>query len=94
MKREDKHLQDDNDFRQLMATKPGRRFMYDMLQDCRVFHQSFSVDDRNTNFNEGARSIGLKLMARINELCPTEYALMMQEHPDNIIDQDEANDDG
>lgn len=57
-----------DDVRWLMSGKRGRRFMWRLLGDARLYQQSF---DGNTNwsiFNEGKRSIALRLVAQIHSI--------------------------
>jgi hypothetical protein len=52
----------------LMSGKRGRRFVWRLLGDARLYQQSF---DGNTNwsiFYEGKRSIALKLLAQIHTI--------------------------
>lgn len=69
-----------NDFTAVMSTPHGRRFMYHLLDYCRVFQASMAQDDRTTCFNEGRRNVGLKHLQQINELAPGEYQQMMEDH--------------
>ncbi|SAL47408.1 hypothetical protein AWB74_02129 [Caballeronia arvi] len=57
-----------DDIRWLMSGKRGRRFVWRLLGDARLYQQSF---DGNTNwsiFNEGKRSIALRLVAQIHSI--------------------------
>jgi hypothetical protein len=66
-----------DDVRWLMSGKRGRRFMWRLLGDARLYQQSF---DGNTNwsiFNEGKRSIALKLASQIHSI-PEGAALYAQ----------------
>lgn len=57
-----------DDIRWLMSGKRGRRLMWRLLGDARLYQQSF---DGNTNwsiFNEGKRSIALRLVAQIHSI--------------------------
>lgn len=76
-------LQQEDDLLQLMLSESGRRFIWRLLGECRVF-QSTYTGDHHTFFKEGARSIGLFLMAEINGVCPGLFIQMMQERqPDD-----------
>jgi hypothetical protein len=66
------------DFRGIMDSLSGRRFVYRYISKCGVFEQSFTGNN-TTFFNEGQRSIGLSLMADINEACPELYMRMIEE---------------
>jgi hypothetical protein len=70
-----------DDVRWLMSGKRGRRFMWRLLGDARLYQQSF---DGNTNwsiFNEGKRSIALRLVAQIHSIegGALQYAQMANE---------------
>lgn len=66
-------------FREVMAARSGRRVVWDLLSQAGVFHSSFGATDAQTNFNEGRRSLGLRLLADVNEFCPELYARMQAE---------------
>jgi hypothetical protein len=63
----------------IMSLGPGRQWMHDLLAVCHVFASSFVPDPCATAFNEGQRSIGLRLLVDIMESCPDNYILMMRE---------------
>lgn len=81
------------DFKQLMTTPYGRRFISELLDECRVFSASYGHDDRTTNFNEGRRHIGLKLLSAINDICPELYGLMVEERNDLLSQLNEQKED-
>lgn len=67
-----------NDFRIIMETLSGRRFVHRYISLCGVFHEGFTGNN-TTFFNEGKRSIGLRILADINESCPELYVKMIEE---------------
>ena len=67
-----------DDFAWLMGDVRGRRFVWRYLSECGVFKTSFTGNS-TTFFNEGARNMGLKLMADINDACPELYQVMVSE---------------
>lgn len=73
-----RQVQSDADFRWLMAQKPGRRFVWDLLGTTGMFRNAFTGDSR-TFFRCGEQNIGQQLMARIHELCPERYNEMVKE---------------
>jgi hypothetical protein len=75
--------QEINDFRALMGTKEGRRFMWRLLSKTGVHRTSFSNDALVMAFNEGNRNLGLLLMSEIHGLCPARYQQMQKEHQEN-----------
>lgn len=57
-----------DDVRWLMSGKRGRRFMWRLLGDSGLFQQSFEGNTNWSIFNEGKRSIALKLYAQIHSI--------------------------
>ena len=70
-----------DDIRWLMSGKRGRRIMWRLLGDTRLYQQSFDGNANWSIFNEGKRSIALKLMAQIHSIDngPEMYAQMAKE---------------
>ncbi len=69
----------DDDLAALMMTEHGRRLMWRLLGDCRIFEQSFTGDLAGTSFNEGKRSVGNKWFADVHRVCPDLYLKMAKE---------------
>lgn len=68
------------DIKWLMAHKQGRRIIWRLLGRTGLFQSSFRGDgDSYTTFREGVRSIGLLLLADVNEICPERYLEMLME---------------
>jgi len=67
-----------NDWKRQLSTKEGRRFVWRLLCDCGVFRSSFTGNSE-TFFNEGRRSVGLKMLGEIDAHAPEAYALMSAE---------------
>lgn len=67
-----------DDFRWLMQDKRGRRFVWRLLETAGVFRTTFRTSSEMA-FLEGQRNMGLVLIAEINELCPEQYAVMLNE---------------
>lgn len=66
----------------LMKGEKGRRIVWDLLAECRVYTLSYEATGTNqTHFNEGRRYIGVTLMSRIFALPdgPNLHAQMIQE---------------
>jgi hypothetical protein len=70
--------QEKADFAWLMSDKRGRRFMWRMLEVTGVYRSSFTGNSE-TFFREGARNVGLKLIADIHEFSPDSYTTMLDE---------------
>lgn len=62
----------------VLATPSGRRFVWRYLTDCGIFKTSFTGNSE-TFYKEGQRSIGLKLLADVNEADPSAYLKMLDE---------------
>lgn len=68
------------DMQSVLATVQGRRFIWRYLEFCGIFQTSFSPSGSQTFFNEGQRTVGLKLMADITEANDEALILMMREN--------------
>lgn len=78
LREEQKRRRDEDDFKWLMSDKRGRRVMWRLLAETGLYKTSFTGNSE-TFFREGARNVGLKLMAQIHELTPDAYGLMLKE---------------
>ena len=54
-----------NSYKQVWMSPDGRRVMWDLLSQCKVFHLSMTGNSW-TYFNEGCRQIGLYLLSMLN----------------------------
>ena len=64
----------------LMGDERGRRFVWALLSAAGVFRLSYAPGDQTaTAFREGARNLGLELLARIHQHCHAAYSLMVDE---------------
>lgn len=62
----------------LLATRQGRSWYWNLLSECGVFVTSFTGNSA-TFFNEGKRQIGLLLVAELTREYPDHYVTMMKE---------------
>ena len=69
-----------DDWKWLMESERGRRIAWKLLGDCHVFESSFHQNLSQTNFNEGERNVGLKVLNYIMEHAQDKYVKMMQEN--------------
>ena len=71
---------DDEDFRTILKTAYGRRFVWKLMRRCGIFKQSFIPGDtpQDTAFNEGRRSIGNTLLGQVNDINPEAYLQMVK----------------
>lgn len=64
----------------VLSTPGGRNWMWQLLERCNVFAQSFVPGDQHgTAFNEGQRSIGLEMMAQITRASPDLLVQLLKE---------------
>ncbi|EPV6100127.1 hypothetical protein ACV8AU_001135 [Escherichia coli] len=70
---------DADDIRQVMSTESGRRVIWSVLEQGKVFAATFSVDPCVTAFNEGQRNLALVLFSRVMTACPEQYLKMADE---------------
>lgn len=49
-------------YQELFKTTDGKAVLQDLVKDCGVFTSSFSEDTHVTSFNEGKRSVALRLI--------------------------------
>lgn len=61
----------------ILGTRSGRRFIWRLLSECRIFQSSFTGNN-TTYYMEGMRKIGLVFLADTQEF-PDLYILMMRE---------------
>jgi len=80
-----------NDVAWVLSAPEGRRFFERYLGLCGVFRSSFGNGNDTTNFNEGERNIGLKLLNDLNEANPQAYVDMLQEKLDRQLKQKKRN---
>lgn len=68
-----------DDFKWVVSTEQGRRFLWDLLAFTGVYRSSFTGNSQ-TFFNEGRRDVGLRLLGQINEHEPEAYVTMLKEN--------------
>ena len=68
-----------DDFVWLMGTVQGRRIVWRLLEQAKVFKSTFSLDSGEMAFLEGNRNMGLLLITEVHELCPEKYHVMAKE---------------
>lgn len=66
------------DLEAVMGSPAGRRFVWAMLGECGLYRSSYHPSAL-IHFNEGQRSIGLALLARLTADCPDQYLTMQGE---------------
>lgn len=84
-----RQAQDTADLQEVLATRAGRAVLFQVLRDGRVYEQSFNPDNPHwTSFNEGCRSVGNRLLARI-ELAASEKLAIMREEARKALQEDD-----
>lgn len=63
----------------LMATQPGRKYVWDKLGEAGIFHSVFSTEPLQMAFNEGQRNQGLLLLNEVIQWCPEQFIQAMRE---------------
>ena len=72
--------QDRADLLEVLATRAGRRFLWSFISKiCRIHSQSYVQNSDMTTFNEGRRTVGLKLIDLINQADRHAYGRMAAE---------------
>lgn len=74
-------MQAAGDLEWLLDKPHFRRFLLRLFGSTGVLNQSYT-GNADTHFNEGARSVGLKLLTEINEVDPYTWPRMQIEHLD------------
>jgi hypothetical protein len=63
----------------VMQNPKGRHFVWSLLERCGLYQMSFTGNSE-TFFREGRRSIGLEMIADLEEVTPLEFLDMWSEH--------------
>lgn len=69
-----------DDFRGIMATDGGRRFVWFMLQEFGAFKAMPIESHAQMAYMEGRRNVGLMLISKIQADCPERYQQMILEN--------------
>lgn len=69
-----------DDFRGIMATDGGRRFIWFMLQEFGAFKAMPIESHAQMAYMEGRRNVGLMLISKIQADCPERYQQMISEN--------------
>lgn len=68
-----------DDLKALLLLPQGKRFIWRQLENCQIFKLSYTGVAESTNFNEGQRNIGLKLLHDCLKAAPESFVDMMQQ---------------
>lgn len=83
---------DRSDLLRLLEIPEFRRFAWRYLGFSKLFETSFTGNS-TTFFNEGMRSVGLKLLHEITTTDPAAYLKMMNEARDSELEHDNEEDE-
>lgn len=67
----------DRAIREVFATQAGKRFMFWMLSECRVYGDGFMGDDAATNYTLGLQAAGKKLISKLESLDARYYPTLL-----------------
>lgn len=68
------------DLKWLMNSRRGRRYLWRLLGQAKVFHLSFNTNAMQMAFNEGRRNFGNRTLELIHLICPELYPAMIKEN--------------
>lgn len=63
----------DANVREVMKTKAGKDVIWRILEECGVYHNTFTGNSQ-TYFLEGKREVGLFILSILDDADPTLYA--------------------
>lgn len=69
-----------DDMRAILAMPEGRRFLWRLLGQCKVYESVFDREATVMAFRSGAQDVGHFVLAEIVEAQPDAYLQMMIEH--------------
>jgi hypothetical protein len=71
-----------NDLRVILSTPEGRRLIWRILSEARIFHDGYTHGDAGygTTYNCGRRSIGVWTLAEVMEAKPEAFMQMQREY--------------
>ena len=67
------------DLEAVLRIPHGRRTLLWFLEQCGLYRTAYTSEDAATNFRLGEQSVGLRLIAKLEEIGPTEYPLLLLE---------------
>lgn len=65
------------DFEKVLREPEGKRVVLWILEQCGVYRTAFQGDDAQTNRRLGEVNIGLRLISKLGEVSPSEYARLL-----------------
>ena len=80
-------------FEAMMLQDAGRRVLTWLLEQTHVYQSSFAQDKETTEFLEGERNIGLKMLQRLNDFPRTYLAMLEKNLDDEELNRSNDNED-
>lgn len=80
-----KQIQDKDALNWMLSHRLGRRIYWKWMSETGVFATSYTGDNNKTNFNEGKRQIGLKMLNELNLVKPEAYLQMVKESEEDSV---------
>lgn len=78
-KEERKRERELSDIRYVLLKPEGRRFIWRVLEEGRVFHDAFTPDSNSTYYNLGRQSVSRLFLNELMEAKPDALSQMQQE---------------
>lgn len=73
----DEERQREADVRAILAIPAGSRYIWHLLEQCRVFQSAPTLDHATVCFSEGQRAIGLKILQDVEAASPNALLTML-----------------
>ena len=81
---------EEDDFKWLMSSKRGRRYVWRLLERAGVFRPSFNTNSMAMAFAEGNKNEGFRTLGLIHSLCPELYSVMLKEQKNEQRNADDG----
>ena len=69
-----------NDIIAVMSEPAGRRYVWRLLEEARVYQSSYAHETNQTFFREGQRNVGLSIFTELLQASPELFLTMQKEH--------------
>lgn len=73
-----------DDIRAVLALPEGRRLVWRLLEHCKVFESTFTSNGSQFAFNEGARNVGLFMLAEVTAADAQVFVTMLKESKQDV----------
>lgn len=91
MSEEDILLRKRDDVQWILSTEQGRRFIWDLISHCRVYH-ALEGDPNSMLVQEGTRRVGLHILGITTDASEDRVFQMMLESKNRVLEEIEKND--